>query len=104
VPIPGIVNVPADRFLRPWSAAFAWAERAKHSRIAREMRAAALSGGSYHLWWHPHNFGVNLAENLAGLRAVLDAFDELRRTHGMQSRTMSSVAAEVLSRSSASTP
>ncbi len=86
-------DVAASRFLRPWSRATRWAERLRIRRIQKEMRDAARSGRIYHLWWHPHNFGVNLQENLAVLSAVLDTYRELHDAHGMQSMNMRDVAA-----------
>lgn len=53
---------------------------------------AAKHGRAYHLWWHPHNFGTNLNENITTLEQVLEHFDHLRQTHGMQSMSMSECA------------
>ena len=82
------LNLPASRFLRPWSKKL----RAYHAlhirRIEAEMTAAARQGGCYHLWWHPHNFGRNMAENLAQLDRVIACFERCRDEHGMISRTM----------------
>lgn len=89
------VNVPASRFLRPWSEAQRWAEPLRLRRIARELRAAAEAGRAYHLWWHPHNFGARPEENLAGLATLLRELARLRHTHGMRSATMSEAAALV---------
>ncbi len=89
------VNVPASRFLRPWSEAQRWAEPLRLRRIARELRAAADRGRAYHLWWHPHNFGARPEENLAALATLLREFARLRHTHGMRSASMSDAAALV---------
>ena len=32
----------------------------------------------FHLWWHPRNFGVNLAENLRFLNEIIAHFMVLR--------------------------
>jgi peptidoglycan/xylan/chitin deacetylase (PgdA/CDA1 family) len=87
------VNVPASRFLRPWSRALERLERLRIRRVQREMELAAQRGRAYHLWWHPHNFGSQLEENLAGLSSILATFGRLRRTYGMTSITMGEVAA-----------
>ncbi len=89
----GLVDVPATRFLRPWSPALARLEPLKLQRIRSELTRAARGGGLVHLWWHPHNFGRYPAQNLAMLDAILDCFDELRGREGMQSRTMVEAAA-----------
>jgi hypothetical protein len=51
----------------------------------------------FHLWWHPHNFGVNLRQNLAMLTTVLDHFASLSKRHGMESLSMGEVASLVKS-------
>jgi hypothetical protein len=86
------VDVPASRFLRPYSPALRWFEPLRLGRIEREMTKAAKNGLIYHLWWHPHNFGANTAVNIAGLERLLRHFARLRREHGMESRTMLEVA------------
>ena len=58
------------------------------------MQAAAATGGTFHLWWHPENFGSNLAENMVMLAKVLDVFQRLRDEHGMQSRAMQEIASQ----------
>lgn len=89
----GLVDVPATRFLRPWSPALAHLEPLKLRRIAAEMTRAARRGELFHLWWHPHNFGRHPAQNLAMLDRILDLFDTLRHAEGMVSATMAEAAA-----------
>jgi peptidoglycan/xylan/chitin deacetylase (PgdA/CDA1 family) len=84
----GLCNVPASHFLRPWSRRWAGLEGVRRRRIVAAMRRAARESGLFHLWWHPHNFGVNLAENIAFLESLLDTFAELRASDGMQSLSM----------------
>jgi hypothetical protein len=91
----GMVDVPASRFLRPVSKN-ATLERLRLWRITSAMEAAARRRRLFHLWWHPHNFGVDLQENLAFLRNVLDHFRILQDRYGMRSMTMAAVADEVL--------
>lgn len=90
-----LVDVPASRFLRPYLPTLARFDQLRLHRITSAMEAAARKGRCFHLWWHPHNFGANLRENLALLEHILLRFSELRETHGMQSRTMGDVAAQV---------
>ena len=47
----------------------------------------------FHLWWHPHNFGVDLQENLDVLRALLAHFRMLQGEFDMVSCSMADVAA-----------
>jgi peptidoglycan/xylan/chitin deacetylase (PgdA/CDA1 family) len=91
----GMVDVPASRFLRPVSGNRAL-DRLRLWRITSAMETAARRRRVFHLWWHPHNFGVNLQENLAFLRHILDHFRILQDRDGMRSMTMAAVADEVL--------
>lgn len=83
-----IVNVPASRFLRPYSRELAALDGLKFHRIASGIRDAAQKAKIYHLWWHPHNFGIHLNENITFLRRILDFVSEMRNKHGMQSLNM----------------
>ncbi len=89
----GLVDVPGTRFLRPWTPSFAKLEPVKRLRLEQEVLHAARNGGLFHLWWHPHNFGKHLEQNLALLDSVLDAFDRARAEYGMQSLSMREAAA-----------
>jgi hypothetical protein len=71
-------------------------ERLRLWRITSAMETAARRRRLFHLWWHPHNFGVDLQENLAFLRKILDHFRILQDRYGMRSMTMAAVADEVL--------
>jgi peptidoglycan/xylan/chitin deacetylase (PgdA/CDA1 family) len=86
------VNVPASRYLRPYSVARRWLEPLRVRRITAEMEDAARHGRMFHLWWHPHDFGAHLDENLAVLRRLLVCFAALRERFGMESLTMAEVA------------
>lgn len=91
----GLVDVPASRFLRPASGVLGFAEPARVARITAGLRRAAAAGTLYHLWWHPHNFGVRTDANLSNLRSVLEAHARLRDRHGFASYTMLEVASAV---------
>ena len=93
--VEGLVDIPASRFLRP-VAGNAGLERLRLWRITSAMETAARRRKLFHLWWHPHNFGVDLQQNLAFLRGILDHFRILRERYGMRSMTMAAVADEVL--------
>lgn len=84
----GPVDVSASIFFRPYKERFRAGDSLRIQRINRAMTHAADTGGMLHLWWHPHNFGTHLRENLALLTQVLDHFAKLRRTHAMQSLSM----------------
>jgi peptidoglycan/xylan/chitin deacetylase (PgdA/CDA1 family) len=88
-PQTSLVDVPSSRFLRPYSPTLRHLDPLRLRRIELGLQAAARTGGDYHLWWHPHNHGVHLAENLSFLCRVLDKFEALRHSHGMSSAHIS---------------
>lgn len=87
-----LADVRASHFLRPYSRKLKVLEPFRRRRVKAGMRAAAWRGEVYHIWWHPHNFGVNLDKNLEALGEILKEFDQLRNRYGMQSLTMNEVA------------
>lgn len=97
VPGEGLVNIRSSRFLRPWQPN-RQLEMLRWQRVATSITTAAKKGSLFHLWWHPHNFGANLEENLVALRKLLECFARLRDTHGFVSHTMAEVAGEVLAK------
>jgi peptidoglycan/xylan/chitin deacetylase (PgdA/CDA1 family) len=84
--------VDASRYLRPYSPALRSLEATRLKRIANAMKAAAVQGRIFHLWWHPEDFASHSDRNLEFLRQVLDVFDQCRRTHGMVSLSMGGVS------------
>ena len=86
------VNVPASRFLKPYNKNLAWLEKLKLNRIMNEMTYAAKKKELYHLWWHPHNFGINIKENMENLTALLKHYQYLHATYGFANLTMKEAA------------
>lgn len=82
------VNIPASRFLRPHSPGSVWRTALHVRRIQQAMGHCARKGQGYHLWWHPHNFGVHTDFQLGMLKQVLDHYARLRDQFGMRSHTM----------------
>jgi peptidoglycan/xylan/chitin deacetylase (PgdA/CDA1 family) len=91
-----IVNIPASRFLRPYSEKLKFADSLRLQRTKTSMLHAAKNNEVFHLWWHPHNFGLNVKENLAFLEHILRYYQQLHNQYGMQSKTMRSVAEQIL--------
>lgn len=91
------VNVPASRLLRPVSNTLKYLDPLRLARIKSEMSTAARRGMLYHLWWHPHNFGSRLAENMRFLEKILVHYGRLHQKYGMRSMNMDEVAYEVMS-------
>lgn len=86
------LNIPASRFLRPYSAKLKYLDTLRLRRITSGLKYAATRGLVYHLWWHPHNFGVNLPKNLDFLEKILQSYQKLNIQHQMQSLSMGEIA------------
>jgi peptidoglycan/xylan/chitin deacetylase (PgdA/CDA1 family) len=84
----GVVNCPASYFLRPWAEQYSIFESLRLRRLKDAMLAAAQSDGIFHIWWHPHNFGRNIQQNLAVLESLLRHYRVLRDQYGMSSLCM----------------
>lgn len=82
------VNIPASRFVRPYSKKLAFLEWLQIYRMKKEMIHAAQKGEMYHIYWHPHNFGANMDKNFAMLEKVLLCYKECQMKYGMKSFTM----------------
>lgn len=84
----GMLNVCASRMLRPYSPKLSFLEGLRLRRIKNEMIYAAKKGEMYHLWWHPHNFGASMEDNLRFLEKVLRIYTDCNKQYDMQSKTM----------------
>ena len=70
----------------------------KIERIKSSMSEAAHKGNSFHLRCHAHNFGTYLEENLCLLTQILEHFKKLHQIYGMESKSMKSIAEEIMKR------
>jgi len=93
-----LVNLPSSRFLRPWNSLLRHLEWLKVRRITKAMTYAAQRGEVFHLWWHPHNFGVNQDQNFECLSKILKHYTMLKEKYGMQSVTMTELAEKIVHR------
>ncbi|MEO7445224.1 MAG: polysaccharide deacetylase family protein [Ferruginibacter sp.] len=89
------VNIPASRFLRPYSRTLSFLDKWRLRRIKTGMLHAATHNSTYHLWWHPHNFGNHIEENIAFLGQVLSYYNELNIKYGFISYTMTELAKKI---------
>lgn len=90
------VNIPASRFLKPYVRSLRLFEKLRMHRIKREMLKAAQKNQLYHLWWHPHNFGTHLEENISFLSNLLQYYVELKKQYGFNNLTMEEAALSAL--------
>jgi peptidoglycan/xylan/chitin deacetylase (PgdA/CDA1 family) len=87
-----ICGIPGSFFLRPFSKKFRILEPLKVFRIQRSIIYAAKNKKGFHLWWHPHNYGVNQIENLYNLEKILKTYQQCSTKYGMKSVTMTEFA------------
>jgi Polysaccharide deacetylase len=92
----GLACVRASLFLRAWSRRLRALEGLRVRRLREAVRRAARERKVLHVWWHPHNFGVNTEENIGVLRHILDEYEACRVQYGMESLTMGEAADRVL--------
>lgn len=90
-----LINIPASKFLRPYSRKFSFLDKLKLKRITNSMNYAAKQGLTYHLWWHPHNFGKNIPQNLLFLEKILYHYQKLNRNYNFESKSMGQLADEL---------
>lgn len=88
-------NIPATRFLRPYSTRLKALDGLRLNRIKSGMTHAAKNALTYHLWWHPHNFGMNQDENFGFLKKILDHFTRLNKQYNFESYTMSELTKKI---------
>lgn len=91
-------NFPASRFLRPCNRRLALLDGLRLRQIKRAMRHASSHNEIFHLWWHPHNFGVNTDENMRILKQVIDEFGRSQREYGMRSMSMAELSGAAVAR------
>ena len=92
------INIPSSRFLKPYSKIFSFMDGLRLKRITRSMTYAAENGLTYHLWWHPHNFGINLKENIAFLEKILLHYKKLSKKYAFTSVSMTQLAEQLINK------
>lgn len=87
----GMNNIRSSRFFRPYSKSLFFLEPLKIHRIKMQMRYAAVHHQIFHIWWHPHNFGVNREKNFKNLIKIIRYYEFLKKRYGMKSLSMGEV-------------
>ncbi|MEM5564834.1 polysaccharide deacetylase [Psychroserpens sp. AS72] len=85
-------NLPSSRILRTYTPKLKFLEPLKVRRIKKAMTYAAKHNEMFHLWWHPHNFGAQTDENFNNLEAIFKTYQELNKTYGFKSETMTGLS------------
>lgn len=88
----GIWNLVGSRMYKPIFPAIRFLEGIKLRRIKGQMLHAAKHGLIFHLWWHPHNVGVETEEHLRQLEEIFSYYALLKEKYGMQSLNMHEAA------------
>ena len=88
----GLFNVPSSRFFRPFLRPLRFFEWLRLRRIKKSMTHAAKHGEIFHLWWHPHNMGIDQTENFKNLEEILRHFRVLQKRYRMESAHMHDIA------------
>lgn len=91
-------NFRGSRFLRPYNHKLRLIEGMKLRRVKGQMKHAAKKGEIFHLWWHPHNIGVDTEKNLENITELLKYYDMLRQKYGMESKNMLELANDINNR------
>ncbi len=91
----GIVNLVGSRMYKPKFKLLSILERMKIRRIKRQMLHAAKNGLTFHLWWHPHNLGLDTEYHLAQLEEIFAFYDHLKQVYGMESLNMGEAAERI---------
>lgn len=88
----GIWNLTGSRMYKPILHPLAFLEGLKLHRIKRQMLHAAKNGLTFHLWWHPHNIGVDTQAHLRQLEEIFEYYTQLQKAYGMRSLNMGEAA------------
>lgn len=91
-------NFRGSRFLRPYNHTLRFFEGLKLRRVKGQMKKAAKKGKIFHLWWHPHNIGVNTERNLKNITELFDYYTVLKQKYGMESMNMLELAEKINNR------
>ena len=88
----GIWNFIGSRQYKAIFPALRILERLKVRRIKAQMLRAARKNLVCHIWWHPHNVGVDTESHLAQLEEIFGYYQELKEKYGMRSLNMQEAA------------
>ncbi len=84
----GVWDVPASRFFRAFDPCLPGMESFRMQRLIKAMDDSFAAGRAFHLWWHPHNFGRQIGQNIQALRQLLGHFRRVADGRNIPSCTM----------------
>lgn len=85
-----LINIPASRFFYPYCPS-PTINQLRLKRIMQGMTHAARKGEIFHLWWHPHNVGANIPENMQRLEQVIGHYHDLQKRYGMKNMNLGEI-------------
>ena len=83
--------VRASRWLRPYKKSEDRFVKFKVRRIKKQIEFAAKNGKIFHLWFHPHDIGINQDINFGLLDEILAHYKKMAEKYGMKSMNMKEV-------------
>jgi len=92
-------NIQSSYFLRSKIKGLSALENIRKKRITNGLRKAAKHQEVFHLWWHPHNFGANIDENIEFLTGILSYFHDMKNKYGMTSLNMGEISTLIQAKS-----
>lgn len=78
----------ASRWLRPYKKSESHFDFLKIRRIKKQMEFAARNGKIFHLWFHPHDIGINTEINFRILKEILEYYKKMNQKYQMKSLNM----------------
>lgn len=87
-----LINIRSSCFFRPYVPKRKYLEYFKMRRIKKQMKYAAKHGKVFHIWWHPHNMGMNPNEMLSELEQLFQYAKKLNNDLGFESVNMGELA------------
>lgn len=93
-----IIRIDANHFFRPFSS-WRLLNVLQLYKIKKSLKQAAAQGEVFHLWWHPHNFGQHMEDNLNMLEEVLIYYTLLKDKYNIKSSSMRDIENIVRSKS-----
>ena len=81
----GLYDIKESYYLRPYNSSKRIFEKLKLRRIRQEMKYAAKHDKIFHLWWHPHDFGLDIQKNIEVLTKILKHYEKLKLIYSFSS-------------------
>ncbi len=82
------MNLHGSRMFKPYNPKLKIFEKLKMHRIKNQMLNAAKNNKAFHLWFHPHNIGINQDINLEQLEFIFEYYKYLKEVFGFESMNM----------------